>query len=84
MSDLAWVAVASILASGICIGIGASFLDAYFESVSGFTTTGITMFTGLDAMPRSILFWRALMQWLGGLGILTFFLAVASGSGRAK
>jgi trk system potassium uptake protein TrkH len=44
--------------------------------MSGFTTTGITMFTGLDAMPKSILFWRALTQWVGGLGILTMFLAV--------
>ncbi|OPL17822.1 MAG: hypothetical protein AVO35_08055 [Candidatus Aegiribacteria sp. MLS_C] len=60
------------------LGIGAGYLDAYFETMSGFTTTGITMFTGLDSMPRSILFWRSLTQWVGGLGILTFFLAVSS------
>lgn len=78
---LAWVGISSLAAVPFCLGIGASFLDAYFESVSGFTTTGITMFTCLDAMPLSILFWRSLMQWLGGLGILTFFLAVSSGAG---
>jgi len=50
--------------------------DAYFESMSGFTTTGITMPRGLDGMPRSLLFWRALTQWIGGLGILSFFLFV--------
>ena len=57
-----------------------SYLDAYFETMSGFTTTGITMFTGLDNFPKSILLWRALIQWIGGLGILTFFLAVFSKS----
>lgn len=51
-----------------------SYLDAYFEAMSGFTTTGITMFAGLDFFPRSLLFWRSLTQWLGGLGILSFFI----------
>ncbi len=51
--------------------------------MSGFTTTGITMFTGLDQMPKSILFWRSLTQWVGGLGILTFFLAVTYRGGGA-
>jgi len=59
------------------------FLDAYFETVSGFTTTGITVLHGLDAMPGSILFWRSLIQWLGGLGILTFFIAIISVGGTA-
>ncbi len=45
--------------------------------MSGFTTTGITMLSGLDHMPKSILFWHSLTQWLGGLGILGLFLAVA-------
>ena len=81
---LGWIAVSALAALPFCIARpGTSYLDAYFEAVSGFTTTGITMFSGLDAMPRSILFWRSLIQWLGGLGILTFFLAVASGRGSA-
>ena len=60
------------------IGIHSTYLDGYFEAMSGFTTTGITMYTGLDHMPKSILFWRALTQWVGGLGILTMFLAVST------
>ena len=50
--------------------IGLSFVDAYFEMVSGFTTTGSTVMTGLDTMPASILLWRSTVQWLGGLGII--------------
>jgi len=77
LCSLAWLAFSAIGAIPFVIGIGKSYLDGYFETMSGFTTTGITMFTGLDAMPKSILFWRSLTQWVGGLGILTFFLAIA-------
>lgn len=73
---VSWIAISAIGAIPYVFGIGANYLDAYFEAISGFTTTGITMFTGLDEMPRSILFWRGLTQWLGGLGILSLFLAV--------
>jgi trk system potassium uptake protein TrkH len=75
---LAWFVLSLIGALPFVLALGADFVDAYFETVSGFTTTGITMFTGLDGMPRSILFWRALTQWVGGLGILTFFLAITA------
>jgi len=74
---MGWVACSAVGAIPYVMGIGAGYLDAYFETMSGFTTTGITMFTGLDYMPRSILFWRSMTQWLGGLGILSFFLIVA-------
>lgn len=74
--SLAWIFFSGIGAMPFVIGIQSSFLDAYFETMSGFTTTGITMFTGLESMPKSILFWRSLTQWIGGLGILTFFLAL--------
>ena len=80
---LGWIVVSAVGALPFCLGLGTSFLDAYFEAVSGFTTTGITVLNGLDAMPRSLLFWRSFMQWLGGLGILTFFLAVLYTSGSA-
>ena len=76
LCSIGWLAFSAIGAIPFVIGIGSSYIDGYFETMSGFTTTGITMYTGLDAMPRSILFWRALTQWVGGLGILTFFLAV--------
>ncbi len=51
-------------------------IDALFESVSGFTTTGATVLSGLDALPASLLIWRSLMQWLGGMGIVIFGVAV--------
>jgi trk system potassium uptake protein TrkH len=75
---LGWVILSAAGAIPYVLGINAGFLDAYFETMSGFTTTGITMFTGLDSMPQSIILWRSLTQWVGGLGILTFFLAVTS------
>ncbi|MHC4520222.1 MAG: TrkH family potassium uptake protein [Planctomycetota bacterium] len=76
MCAIGWLACSAIGAVPFVIGIKSGYLDAYFEAMSGFTTTGITVYTGLDAMPYSILFWRALTQWFGGLGILSFFLIV--------
>lgn len=48
----------------------ASFTDAFFEAMSGLTTTGSTIVTGLEEQPRGLLIWRALLQWLGGIGII--------------
>ncbi len=61
--------------------LGLGFLDAFFEAMSGFTTTGATILsaTGMDgffALPRSILLWRSLTQWLGGMGVIALFVAV--------
>ena len=56
-------------------------VDALFEAASGLTTTGISMFAAPENLPHSILFWRSFMQWIGGLGILTFFIAVVKQSG---
>ena len=49
---------------------------AFFESMSGFSTTGATIFTNIDSLPHSILFWRSLMHWFGGMGIVFFTIAV--------
>lgn len=57
---------------------GLGFFDAVFESVSGFTTTGSTVMTDIESFPLSILLWRSLSQWLGGIGILVVFVAVLS------
>jgi len=57
---------------------GLGFAEAIFESASGFTTTGASVITNLEVMPRSVLLWRALTQWLGGLGILVLFVALLS------
>ena len=50
--------------------------SAFFEAMSGFTTTGCTVMNDIDSQPHGILFWRSIMQWLGGLGIIVLFLAV--------
>ncbi|HSH84628.1 MAG TPA: potassium transporter TrkG [Guyparkeria sp.] len=55
--------------------LGLSFSQAVFESVSGITTTGATVITGLDELPRSLLFYRQQLQWLGGLGIIVLVVA---------
>lgn len=52
------------------------FADAFFEAMSGFSTTGATVITGLEHLPPSILFWRAMTQWLGGMGIIVLSLAI--------
>lgn len=79
---VAWIMISLIGAIPFMIGLEKSFIDSFFEAVSGFTTTGITVFEGLEYMPLSIIFFRALIQWVGGLGILTFFLFVTfSGEG---
>ncbi|MDO4559466.1 MAG: potassium transporter TrkG [bacterium] len=53
-----------------------SFTDAYFEAMSGFTTTGATILRDVEAMPRGILMWRAQTQWLGGMGIVVLVIAM--------
>ena len=55
---------------------GLSIVNAYFESVSGLTTTGATIFINLDDQLKSVLFYRALLQWVGGLGIVVLALAL--------
>jgi trk system potassium uptake protein TrkH len=56
--------------------LGLSFLDAFFESMSGFTTTGATILKVVEEMPKSALLWRSLTQWLGGMGVITLFIAI--------
>lgn len=56
--------------------LGGSYTDAAFESMSGLTTTGATVFTGLDALPKSLLYYRQQLQWLGGMGIIVLAVAI--------
>jgi trk system potassium uptake protein TrkH len=53
-----------------------SFTDAFFETMSGFTTTGATILTNIEALPHGILFWRSLTHWIGGMGIIVLSLAI--------
>ena len=80
---LSWVLLTVIGGIPFVVMLDVGYLDACFETMSGLTTTGITMLTGLDTMPRSILFWRALIQWLGGLGILSMFVLIGLKGGAA-
>ena len=53
-----------------------TFTDAYFEAMSGFTTTGSTIFTDIEVVPLGVLFWRSFIHWLGGMGIVVLFVAI--------
>ena len=53
-----------------------SFTDAFFETMSGFTTTGATVIDDVESLPKALLFWRSLTQWIGGLGIVFFTIAI--------
>ena len=57
-------------------GMLPSYTDAYFEAMSGFTTTGATVLTDIEKHPLALLFWRSFMQWLGGMGIIVLSLAI--------
>jgi len=73
---LAWIVLSAIGAVPLWLLVSTSYLDAVFEMVSGFTTTGITMYAGLEEMPASVMFWRNWTQWFGGLGILTMYMVL--------
>lgn len=78
---LSWIA-ASLVGSLPFILTGyASVADAVFETVSGFTTTGATIFSDVEALPHSLLFWRSLTHWLGGMGIIVLFVSIIGGIG---
>ena len=72
---LCWIALALFGALPYAI-YGFSYVDAVFETVSGFTTTGATVITFPSALPRGLQFWRALTQWMGGMGVLVLMLAL--------
>ena len=76
-STLAWVSI-SLFGSipFVLSNLNLSFSDAFFESMSGITTTGSTVISDLDNSPKSILIWRAIMQWLGGIGIIVMAITI--------
>ncbi len=77
MTTFAWVALGLFGALPyLWSGVVPTFTDAFFESISGLTTTGSTVITGLDNAPPGILLWRGIQQWLGGLGIIVMAVAV--------
>lgn len=82
MVSASWILISLIGALPFCLnGAIPSYLDAVFETVSGFTTTGASILTNVEAMPHGLLFWRSFTHWLGGMGVLVFMLAVVPLSG---
>ncbi|MDE0830349.1 MAG: TrkH family potassium uptake protein [Vicinamibacterales bacterium] len=70
-----WLVVA-VLGAVPYVWVGLTPIDALFESMSGFTTTGATIFTDFSSFGRGLLFWRSLTQWIGGMGVITLFVAI--------
>jgi len=78
---LIWMICALVGAIPFTLGAGMPYLDSVFEAMSGWTTTGLTLVPDVDVMSHTLLFWRSLMQWLGGLGIVAFTVTMAARSG---
>ncbi len=77
LTTVSWIFMAVFAALPFILAdIELNYTDAFFEAMSGLTTTGSTVISGLDRMPPGILMWRALLQWLGGIGIIVTAVAV--------
>ena len=77
IASLGWVILALVGSFPYLVtGSVPHFVDAYFESMSGFTTTGSSILTDIEALPKSILFWRSLTHWIGGMGIIVLVIAI--------
>ena len=80
--SLSWVALSVFGAMPFYVsGAIPSFVDALFESVSGFTTTGSSILADVESMPRALLLWRSITHWVGGMGVLVFVMAFLPLSG---
>ncbi|MEM9739829.1 MAG: TrkH family potassium uptake protein [Pseudomonadota bacterium] len=75
LTVLVWV-ILPLMAAVPFVASGMSFTNAMFESISGLTTTGATVLTGLDSLPPGLLLWRAILQWIGGIGIIVTAIAI--------
>ena len=83
---LAWLAMSAVGALPFVItGAVPSYIDAFFETVSGFTTTGASILTNVEGMSHGLLFWRSFTHWVGGMGVLVFVMAIlpTEGGGRS-
>ncbi|MBN1195571.1 MAG: TrkH family potassium uptake protein [Methanomicrobiaceae archaeon] len=77
---MVWIVASFAGALPFTLGIGMPYTDAVFEAMSGWTSTGLSLIADVDAVPRTLLFWRSLSQWMGGIGIVAFSMALASRS----
>ncbi|WP_245593534.1 TrkH family potassium uptake protein [Azospirillum halopraeferens] len=77
LTALSWLIIPAFASAPFMVSqIGLSPADAYFEAMSGLTTTGATVIVGLDSLPPGLLLWRSLLQWLGGIGIIAMGIAI--------
>jgi trk system potassium uptake protein TrkH len=77
LTVLSWLSIAVFGSIPFLLSdLNLSFVDSFFESMSGITTTGSTIITNLDNTPKSILIWRAILQWLGGIGIIVMAITI--------
>ncbi|WP_292384471.1 TrkH family potassium uptake protein [Methanoculleus sp. UBA430] len=81
---LIWFAAALIGALPYTFGLGLPYTDSVFEAMSGWTGTGFSLLPSVDTTPKMLLFWRSLTQWMGGLGIVAFSIALAGRSGLTR
>ncbi len=85
VTGLCWVVMSAFGAIPFVLsGDIPSYIDAYFEMASGFTTTGASIIPNVEVMSHGTLFWRNFSNWIGGMGVLVFLLAVLPGSGKEK
>ena len=82
VSGLGWIIASIIGGAPYVFTIKMTWVDAFFETMSGFTTTGMTLIKTIEGNPYSVLFWRAFTQWLGGAGIIMMFLVIIYASTR--
>jgi trk system potassium uptake protein TrkH len=81
---VSWLAASALTSLPyIFSGAAPTLLDAFFEGVSGFTTTGVSVIPNLESVPRSIRLWRSFSEWIGGLGIIVLILAVLPSAGAS-
>ena len=77
LTAFTWIAVSLFAALPLAVSsLHLSYTDAFFEAMSGVTTTGSTVLVGLDTMPSGVLWWRSLLQWFGGVGIIVMAVAI--------
>ncbi|HII75778.1 MAG TPA: TrkH family potassium uptake protein, partial [Methanolinea sp.] len=77
---LIWLAIAVVGSLPFVLGLHMTWTDSIFEAMSGWTDSGITMIRSLDTTPRTLLFYRSFMQWIGGIGVIAFGIAMLSRS----
>ena len=78
---LFWLTCAMVSGMPFILGLHMGFTDALFEGMAGWTGTAFSMIRSVDTAPHALIFWRSYMQWIGGIGIIAFMIALASSTG---